>query len=687
MNWPFDIDVPKHKWTSIAASGFSNPVVGCVYEGHRLDGGLPLGALGTGYFTLEGDGSVGHCSIYNEIMPPRNVAAQWLTLQVGNVSLPLSTASITYWGHYPVADIVARFDEQPLDVGIRAFCPFIPGNAADSNIPVALFDIEVRNRGSELLDCQLTVMPPVAKDDSADGFLQKSPVDRVDEYACLDSLEKRLDVSSNGGELRGVTSFQLPAGESSRIRFGFGWYAPRWRDSGNERHVHRYAQRYASARAVVDDALARYDDLLSRVLAWQQAVYDSGYDGWLCDWLIQGLYSMAKNTVWIARTRSDEWWGQDGWFSHNESHTGCPITETLVCRMHGHMPIMFFFPELELTTLDAFRHFQIEDGEVPFTYGRGTSMRDPRYHCQHPLNSGQYAQMVYRQFLRTGDREQLADFYPSAKRAIRYQFTLDDDDDGLVNDQAHVMPGEKYSSNQFYDLWPWYGTSAYVAGTWLATLSIGRELARIAGDDEFAAELEGWLARGGKSYQEKLWTGQYYRVWTDTASNRRADVSLANQLMAEWCVHVAALPGVLPKKQVQTTLNSIEQFNMGATAYGLINGVTPDGARYDDALSPRSDHEQHTFVGESLCAAMTYMYHGRKETGIEIVRRLYEAIAIKSASPWNQRCLIHGRSGLPVWGDDYYSNMAIWAVPMAMAGQGIGEFVKTSSLLRQMMAT
>ena len=164
----------------------------------------------------------------------------------------------------------------------------------------------------------------------------------------------------------------------------------------------------------------------------------------------------------------------NGWFTHNESHTGCPITETMVCRMHGHMPILFFYPELEKTTLEAFRHFQILDGEIPFSYGWESSMRDPRYHCQHPLNPGQYAQMIYRLYLRSGDRDLLAHFYDSAKRAIRYQYSLDDDGDGLVNDQAHAPPGELWPANQFYDIWPWWGTSAYVAGTWLATLSCGQ---------------------------------------------------------------------------------------------------------------------------------------------------------------------------------------------------------------------
>ena len=55
-NWPFNADLPKNQWTEIQADGFPEPVPGCVYDGHRLDGGIPLGGLGTGYFTLEGSG-------------------------------------------------------------------------------------------------------------------------------------------------------------------------------------------------------------------------------------------------------------------------------------------------------------------------------------------------------------------------------------------------------------------------------------------------------------------------------------------------------------------------------------------------------------------------------------------------------------------------------------------------------
>ena len=684
-NWPFNADPPRNQWSEIDADGFRDAVPGCVYDGHRLDGGIPLGGLGTGYFTLDGSGLIGHCSIFNDIVPPRADFSEWLTVKIaGGESLPLSSADIAYWGHHPVADLVCRFNARPLELGIRAFTPLILGDSENSNIPAALFDVEIRNHQAEAVELELIIEPP------------RAPGGPTHDAALLG---EDAAVSSDDGQLTGRMARTIAANGSARVRFVFAWHSPYWRDSGREPHVHQYAARYQNAAAVAEDALGRFDDLLGGVLAWQNAVYQSDLPNWLRDALVQGLYSLSKNTVWIAKTRKDEWWGDLGWFTHNESHTGCPITETMVCRMHGHMPALFFFPELERTSLEAFRHFQITDGEIPFSYGMESSMRDPRYHCQHPLNSGQYAQMIYRLYLRSGDHDLLSHFYDSAKRAIRYQYSLDDDGDGLVNDQAHVQPTELWPANQFYDIWPWWGTSAYVAGTWLATLSCGQAMAEAMNDADFAAECADWLTRGKDAYQDKLWTGQHYRLWHDPertfGQGVNNDVSLGNQLMAQWCVKITGLPDILPAAQVQSALGVVQRLNMAATKQGLVNGVNLDGSRYDskqdtDAdqsvdIMPNNDHAKQVFVGENLCAAMSFIYHGQPETGLEIARRIYEAMALTSRSPWKQRCLIDADSGLPVWGQDYYSNMVIWALPMAIANQSIAEFAG-SQLARDLIS-
>lgn len=665
--WPFDNTAPRNRWTDISASGFRQRVHGCVFDGDWLQSGVPLGGLGTGYMTIEGTGKLGCHSIYNDLVPPKKHFADWLTVEAGTRHVPLSAARIAYWGHHPVADLTADFNELPLSLGLRAFSPLIPGDRAVSNTPVALFEIELRNTSTSPLRLKLHLrFPP--------------PTPKV-------SIAVRGDgvVAREGQPGEAQVAIEVPAGGAVRKRIAVAWYAPVWRDSSSEAHRNRYMQRFKDAGEAADAGLKNRDVWLRRVLAWQAAVYESSLPGWLSDWLVQSLYSLTKNSVWIARTRKDEWWGEDGWFVHSESHTGCPIVETMVCRMHGHFPLLFFYPELEQTTLDAFRHFQIADGEVPFSFGQPTGMRDPRYHCQHPLNSGQYVQMILRQFERTGDKRQLAQFFDSVKRAVRYQYSLDDDGSGLVHDQAHVSPGESWPANQFYDVWPWEGVSCYVAGTWLATLAAAKTLAEAAGDGAFANECAARLAKAQRTYEERLWNGRYYRLWNNRAAGTTSEVVLANQLMAEWCVKVLGLASVLPDARMKTALDAVERLNFAGTSYGLINGVTPEGVPYDTKVHPAGDHATHIFIGENLCAAGTFLYHGRRDVGLEVARRLWEALAIKTRAPWNQRCLINGRTGLPQWGDDYYSNLAIWTLPMALEKQSIAEFTR-SGLVSKILA-
>jgi uncharacterized protein (DUF608 family) len=660
--WPFSY-AKLHEWTTIHGDGFTQPVTGLVFDGSALESGVPLGGIGTGYFTLEGNGKIGFCSIYNDWVPPKRVFADWLFIESGTRRVPLSAAQTVYWGHFPVADLRAAFAEIPIEAGVRAFAPFLPGDSAGSNTPAVIFELELKNTSSAALPLNLILKFP-------------KPVATPVEPNALSVAGTGFEaVAAEEGAYK--LSLGLPPGSSKRVRFAVGWYAPSWRDSGHEPHVNQYSTRFHSADEAARYALTNADSILKRILKWQAVLYQSDYPEWMRDALVQGLYSLTKNSIWIARTRKDEWWSENGWFTHSESHTGCPIVETMVCRMHGHFAALHFFPDLEISTLEAFRHFQVADGEIPFCFGQPTSMRDPRYHCQHPLNSGQYAQMIYRLYLRTGDRAQLNRFYDSAKRAIRYQYSLDDDSCGLVHEQSHARPGESWPANQFYDVWPWEGTSSYVAGTWLGTLANGKALAEASGDREFADECATRLIRAQKSYNDLLWNGRYYRLWANAAKNTSSDVCLANQLMAQWCVKVAGLGDVLPEDRIHTALNAVESMNAKATSYGLVNGVTPEGRPFNTKVHPNGDFGENIFVGENLCAAMTLLYHGRRDAGLAVSRALYETMAIKTRSPWNQRCLLWGDTGLPLWGDDYYSNLAMWALPMAVSGQSLGEFSKT----------
>ncbi|HRR96969.1 MAG TPA: GH116 family glycosyl hydrolase, partial [Candidatus Ratteibacteria bacterium] len=401
--------------------------------------------------------------------------------------------------------------------------------------------------------------------------------------------------------------------------------------------------------------------------------YNKNYPFWLKDALINSLYSISKNTLWVDENRPDRWYPEKGFFVHSESFTGCPINETMVCRFHGHFPFLFFFSDLEYTTLYAFKHFQIESGEIPFSFGTPTSLRDPRYHCQHPLNSSEYVQLIYRYYLRTKDKKFLKDFYPSIKKAIDYVKTLDYDNDFLVNEYPHNLEDELWPANQFYDIWPWKGTSCYVAGIWLSTLSSGIEIAKLVGDKKTVNKWNKWLKKGKSSFEKIFWNGNYYNLYV--SKEEKSKICLANQLMGLWCASLFGIESPFKKSNIKKAIESVINLNYKKTKYGLVNAMYPDGKKAKCRKdNNENDHASQIFFAENLCSAMTMIYLDRKKEGIEVVRRLVEAYFVKWNTPWNQSCLLSSEDGHPVWGIDYYSNMVIWAIVLFLEGKSIKNF-------------
>jgi non-lysosomal glucosylceramidase len=720
----FPKELPECRFMEFSADGFTHPVAGVVYRGGRAVEGMPLGGLGTGYISLNTDGTLGKCTIFNTWPKPRELNSPFLALVLDSEIRVLTlkppeglkgVSDICYWGHYPFADLQYVLD-LPLEVSLRAFTPFVPGDVETSNTPAIVFKTWLTNTGDKPLSGCLALIFPGPTPHEGETFTRIELTDKEDNLAGVEvkhgkevgyaigvihprtavkhgaalgteaapwtSLNREMQRASAthpGATL--ALDFKIMPGAETNVNFVLAWFYPYFRDSDGMPHEHRYLTRFKSPADVARFVAANSDDMLRRSLAWQEVIYRSELPLWLKDALINSLYSLAKNTIWIYSDRPDDWWGPMGFFTHSESFTGCPITETIVCRFHGHFPILFFFPELELTTLNGFAHYQLKTGEIPFSFGKPIGFTRPHYYCQHPLNSSEYVQTVYRYYCRTGDEAFLRRFFPSVKDAIYFAKGLDTDADGLVNEHPHAPQGEDWPANQFYDIWPWHGTSAYVAGIWLATLKIAEDMAKKVGDMAFAKDCRVWFDQGRRAFEEKLWNGRYYRLYNDPEGKRVSEVCLANQLMGEWCTRIVGLDGIFLSEHAMSALDSVEALNFKATDCGIVNGCLPDGKRDTSGKT----HSSEIFVGESICVAMTMIYAGRTETGLEIVRRIYESIALRHRTPWNQYCLISAEDGGPVWGSDYYSNLVIWAFPMALKGETIQTFSSAESLIGKIL--
>ncbi|KPL06458.1 hypothetical protein AMJ85_10475 [candidate division BRC1 bacterium SM23_51] len=443
------------------------------------------------------------------------------------------------------------------------------------------------------------------------------------------------------------TTVTLAPGEKRSIRFLLAWYYPDARDSAGNFVGHIYSNWFDSSLAVAQHLAENWHDLARRTGEWQEKVYRAPLPDWLKEELVNSLYSMARNTCWIA----------DGRYTHSESFRGCPIMETIVCRFYGSIPLAMFFPDLEKNTMRQFIRHQREDGAIPFAFGRPEYWDRPYYETQQSLDSAEFALMAWRDYEWWDDRDWACEVYPAVKRAIRFAQTLDLDDDGVINDEV---------SMQYYDCWKFTGTSAYVGTIWLAALRAGEEFARMEGDAEFAAECRRWFEKARASLERDLWTGRYYRLYHDRRNGRKSDTSLGNQLVGQWYAYLCGLGEILPRDHILAALRHVAEKNGTSSSFGLVNGVTPDGRRDTTGTNGHSDS---ITIGETYCYAATCIYAGIGDLGLPFARQLAENIALRQRSPWNTTWNMNPDTGEMAWGTEYYSDMCVWDLWGALLGR------------------
>jgi len=657
--------------------------------------GVPLGGLGTGYITLESDGSfqeiVTMGNPRSPILRPEDSflaifasSAEYKVAKVLENPAPLGLPTIKYLkysGLFPFANIHYIDDEFPVDLYLTAFSPFIPGDSKHSGLPVALFKLAARSKVSEPLTVAVlffwegaSLGSKVFEEEGVKGVTLEA---KQGNYTIASTIEKEIEVevsppwtksdvklfwddfAEDGkfAEFKGslgedtaralVLRFTLPPFREKETVFALSWFFPDLRDSEGKFIGRMYANWFNDSKEVAVYALRKFKNLYERTGALHRGVKAFKLPEWLEDALLNSLYSLAKNTLWI----------KDGKFAHSESFTGCPITETIVCRFNGSLPILLFFPELELKVIRHFAFLQREDGAIPFAFGKPEFFDKPYYETQKSLDSSEFVLMVYRDYLYTRDEKFLEDLYPHVKKAIRYAQSLDTDGDCLVNEV----------SMQYYDQWRFYGTSTYVAGIWLAALRAAEEMAKIMGDEKFSAECRAWFDKGRENYERKLWNGTYYRLYNEPETGKISEVCLCNQLMGQLYAYLLGLSDMFPREHIVSALRAIFRLNVKATKFGAVSGVRPDGT------PEPGPHSETVIFGEVMNYAATCLYVGLRDEGLEAAKRAYENIVHYQKSPWNVYFSYDRETGEPVWGSNYYSNMCVWHLLPAWLKVDVGK--------------
>lgn len=319
-------------------------------------------------------------------------------------------SEIHYWGHYPVVDMEFETSGSPVQVGLRSWAPFLPGDSAASNTPGAVFDVHLRNVRDERQTGNLVFSFPGPSQGevqiTANSPREKVPY-RVYGHTWIPVVKENvpakreivrnefsgvlvgsgqgvgyaLGVVGNvavraGAGLNSVTGvyesghawgksgvelpkpveydfsgsvsvdFDLAPGEAKVVSFVLAWYAPMWIGEGPHTFMHMYATRYPDAHAVARFLSRRHDELLNRILAWQQEVYASeGLPVWLRESLVNVLYLFPVNSFWAAARPPVGPWcrPEDGLFGLLDGIVEDPAIEPIPDTFYANAPLVFSF--------------------------------------------------------------------------------------------------------------------------------------------------------------------------------------------------------------------------------------------------------------------------------------------------------------------------------------------------------
>jgi len=781
----FPANLLHASWQSFHAEGFSKPVTGVIYRGEpKPTCGMPLGGIDTGCIDIEPNGMLGYSTIFNHLINPRllinlpfmgmncdgkttvlvsdlNCKIHTPTTSVTNIEFPNTDytpryrklqldgvdiiPSIDYWGHYPIVDMEYNQPESPIQIGVRAWSPFIPGDEVASMLPGAVFDVTLRNRTKELKRGTFAFSFPGfdVRDEGSKRLITRTLIINEKVHGLVVESGRKGDAwemsyglmvgqgencrlggsldafgpkwafiseslpdpedGSTGSSL--AVDFTLEPGLIKKMRIIFTWNAPFWRAGGSPKventdlHKHLYAHYYRDVVSTATKLEELADTYLRKIICWQEIIYsDENTPGWLADALINILHLIPETSIWgQALPPIGDWCKpEDGLFALNECPRGCPQFECLPCSFYGNIPIYYFFPRAALSTLRGYKAYQYEDGRPAWIFG-GVTAREPDnappYGISRPdigyqsiLNGACYIIMADRYWQMTGDKVFLLEFYNSLKRANEFAMNLRPE---YGDSQIVSMPTPGTDSGGLGDTeWfeapepGWKGYVTHAGAIRMAQVQIMRRMAIEMGDIEYIEKCDRWLASGSDILEKILWQGKYYLNFYEKETDTRSELVFGYQLDGQWIADWHGTDGVMPEAHTRITLGTIRQINCSISQSGAVNYANLDGTPAKvGGYGPFS-----YFPPEAFMLAFTFMYHGQREFGIDLLKRILENI-IRWGYVGDFPNTVRGDkdTGQRSFGADYYQNMMLWAAPSAFVRGNIQSITQGNGLVGKIL--
>jgi uncharacterized protein (DUF608 family) len=493
------------------------------------------------------------------------------------------------------------------------------------------------------------------------------------------------------------TAFALQPKEKKTIRFVLAWFVPEFTGGAydeikhfdetwtkneftlakSDRHARstyspEYLNRYRGPLDVVQELAATHQTRLKRIQAWQEAIYaEQTLPIWLRAALIDNLSQFAEDSVWAKPEGELAAWAKPtGAFQLVECPRTCSVMGCIASNYYGDLPVTYFFPELERQILRGYVANMRPDGAIPFLYPPN-DFGKPAFEWQIGLNGACFADLVHRLWLRTGDQEILTEFYPAVKRNLEFTVRLAAGEDGLISFHREGK------GQEWWEHTPVYGMVAHLAGVRMAQMRFARDMAEKSGDAPFARQCDDWLSKASRLTERHLWDEktQSYDFYNYPAKKLRSPDIMSSQLDGEWMVDFHGLKPVFEPSRIDAALKTIKKTCL--VPMGMAGFADPEKG---------PDLERYgTFPPEVIIVAMTYMYHGQRDLGLEIARRSMDNIIRVQGLGYDMPNLIRCDTGARTYGADYYQNMILWGLPASLQAADLAEPCQGEGLVRRVL--
>ena len=452
--------------------------------------------------------------------------------------------------------------------------------------------------------------------------------------------------------------FSLEPGKEATVTFVVTWHFPNQTlGPVKTSRGQRYAARFKSAAEVAEYVAKNFDTLSAQTRLWHDTWYDSTLPRWLLDRTFLNTSILATSTChWFADGRFYGWEG-----------VGC-CAGTCTHVWHYAHAAARLFPALERDLrerTDFGIAFDENTGVVRFrAEGSGLAI------------DGQSGVILrsYREHQMSADDAFLRRNWPKIKRALECLIEHDENGDGIIEGAQHNTLDAD-----------WFGPIAWLSGLYLAALRAGEEMAREAGDEEFARKAREIFDKGRKNILDRLWGGEYFINIPDPAHPEAINSGTGchiDQVMGQSWAFQVDLGRIFDEEHGRKALLALWKYNF-APDVGPYRAAYKPGRWYAMpgeagllmCTFPRKDwsfeqacgkRDKMTFAGYfNECmngfeyqAAGHMVWEGMVQEGLAIARAVHDRYHPSRRNPWNEvEC-----------GDHYARSMASYGVFLAACG-------------------